>query len=59
MFRAFVWVILLICAVNEMEAGGDEEGEARKESKEVREDACMEEYIFTTFTSNYYNILYS
>lgn len=29
---------MLICAVSEMEAGGDEEGEAREESKEVRED---------------------
>lgn len=34
---------MFICAVSEMEAGGDEEGEAREESKEVREDACIKE----------------
>lgn len=34
---------MLIYAVSEMEAGGDEEGEAREESSEVREDACIKE----------------
>lgn len=29
---------MLIYAVSEMEAGGDEEGEAREERAEVRED---------------------
>lgn len=52
-------VILLICAVNEMETGGDEEGEAREESTEVRDDVFTKDYIFTAFTSNYYNNLYS
>lgn len=30
--------MLLVCAVKEMEAGGEEEGEAREDSTEVRDE---------------------
>lgn len=52
---------MFICAVSEMEAGGDEEGEAREESKEVREDACIKELTISLMPSRLFiiNILCS